>query len=351
MRDLVLSALFLPLRLICCDIERDKLMVLIGQTFESFVTYLPQKQQARIANSPDQIQSQLDTSNKDQSVSEYQSFIERIRSTLPTLCAHGPVKETSTPVLWNIDLSFNNIFVDGQDPTKITSVLDWQLSHINPLFMQARFPQFLEPPKGWKYMPFPAIPALPDDFESLNEEEKEKARQTLYDALLSKYYELSTRSLENKQIITALSFDRRLWEPFTYCQLHSHGSLVPNINTLIRLRDGWSKLGLPGECPYVLTEEELKRHFARIEGYDVRQYVWETVLDALGTDETGWVANERFNAVRKAHKKLWKEFVKMVVKDAGEMTEEKAREVWPFPPTDVGMLSRWRGRLMDLLKV
>ncbi|RJE24176.1 hypothetical protein PHISCL_03495 [Aspergillus sclerotialis] len=304
------------------------------KTFESFAANYPQREKARVAKSPDKIQSQLNTFHENQSVEELNSFIERITSTLPILCAHGPVKETSIPVLWHMDLNLNNIFVDSENPTKITSIIDWQSARIRPLFMQAHFPRFVEP-RGWKFLPFPAMPALPDDFDSLSEEEKEKAKRTLSDAMISKYYELRTRATEeNRKIFTALSFDRRLWEPFLYCQLFSHGSLVPNINTLIRLSEAWSELGLPGDCPYRLTEEELKRHYSRVDDYDARREIRETVFNALRTDESGWVENERFEAVKEMQKQLWEEFVRMVVEEGGEMGIEEARRVWPFPTPD-----------------
>lgn len=185
------------------------------------------------------------------------------------------------------------------------------------------------------------MPALPDDFDSLSEEEKEKTKRTLSDALITKYYELSTRTKkENKKIFTALSFDRRLWEPFTYCRLFSHGSLVPNFNTLVRLSDAWAELGLPGECPYRLTEEELKRHYARVDSYHTKREIWDIVFDVLKTDESGWVEGERFEAVKERHKELWKDFVKTVVEEGGDMSIEGARRFWPFPTPDDSWLER-----------
>ena len=43
-------------------------------------------------------------------------------------------KEISRAALWHRDLHENNIFVDDQDPTKITSIIDWQNVWAAPLY-------------------------------------------------------------------------------------------------------------------------------------------------------------------------------------------------------------------------
>jgi hypothetical protein len=48
------------------------------------------------------------------------------------------------PVLWHSDLHHDNIFVDEADPSKILSIIDWQATHIAPLFQQATTPAFLD---------------------------------------------------------------------------------------------------------------------------------------------------------------------------------------------------------------
>lgn len=289
---------------------------------------LPQHELVSIANSPEAIQNQIKQFDKEQRVEEYESFLERISAVLPILCQHPPVSETSRPVLWHSDLHFSNIFVSSDNPTKISGILDWQSSQLRPLFMQARFPNFLIPPKGYK--PGAAMPVLPKNFKDLSTEDQEAATETKDNACLAKYYELRTHQ-QNKRVYNAMSFDRKLWEPFKYCQLFSHGSLVPAYNCLLRLERSWSSLNLPGECPYSLSKDELERLLGRIEAYEMRRDIWDIVQNKLCTDESGWVPNELWEVANEASKELYESFIESTVTN-GDATMEEARAYWPFLP-------------------
>lgn len=300
----------------------------LGPTFFDFAMSLPQAELALIANSPDAVQKQLHTFDKEQTVEDYKVFIERISTVLPILCAHPPVADTSKPVLWHTDTNLGNIFVSPDDPTKVSSIVDWQSSRIRPLFMHARFPEFLIPPKG--YEPGSSMPALPENFEDLSTEDQEIATNTKNKALLSKYFEYYIKE-HNKRIYNALSFDRKLWEPFTYCRLFSHGSLIPAYNCLSRLEDSWPSLGLPGECPYSLTEKEWQKHFGNAEKYQVQKELGEFVQNGLCTDESGWIPNECWDGANEANKELYESWMKEALAD-GDTTVEEARRYWPFLP-------------------
>lgn len=50
----------------------------------------------------------------------------------------------TTPYLWHNDLHDDNIFVDPNNPEKITGIIDWQSCHISPLFNQNPDPAFLD---------------------------------------------------------------------------------------------------------------------------------------------------------------------------------------------------------------
>ncbi|KIJ42399.1 hypothetical protein M422DRAFT_31342 [Sphaerobolus stellatus SS14] len=46
------------------------------------------------------------------------------------------------------DLSLENVFVDEEDPTKITCIIDWESTCTRPLFQAAHLPAFLQPHHG-----------------------------------------------------------------------------------------------------------------------------------------------------------------------------------------------------------
>jgi aminoglycoside phosphotransferase (APT) family kinase protein len=99
----------------------------------------------------------------------------------------------SRPTLWHLDVHEGNVFVDHQDPTKITSIIDWQNVWAAPLFMQARFLGLADCPH--EYPEGAVMPALPEDFHTLSEDEQKFEKQVLLDLKLKKYYKIATRRL------------------------------------------------------------------------------------------------------------------------------------------------------------
>lgn len=93
----------------------------------------------------------------------------------------------------------------------------------------------------------------------------------------------------NKPIYDAMKLDRRLWEPFTCCQLFSNGSMVPLRNSLARLFQDWANIGLPGSCPFEFTEDDLRRHNEQVQHYQDTVYLWDIVKGQLRTDDSGWI--------------------------------------------------------------
>ncbi|KAE8315097.1 kinase-like domain-containing protein [Aspergillus transmontanensis] len=96
---------------------------------------------------------------------------------------------THTSVLWHGDLNLQNIFVDPKEPTRILGIIDWQSVSLFPLFTQATRPAFLE-----YNGPLPETldkVRLPENFESLNPAEQQKAKalhqaQTLHNLYLAR---------------------------------------------------------------------------------------------------------------------------------------------------------------------
>jgi hypothetical protein len=281
---------------------------------------------AFVANSEKEVRSQLHNFSDSQSVNEYVDLLEKAAKILPVLSCDSRVIESSVPVLWHTDLHLGNIFVSGDDPTNIEGIVDWQSSCVAPLFIQAHFPVFVEPPKG--YNPGLAVPSLPENFDELSPEQQQQAMKDKDRASQSKYYEMSTLGY-NKRVYDAMKLDRRLWEPFTCCRLFSSGSLVPLRNCLIRISQDWAQLGLPGHCPFEFTDEELRRHEELVTRYQDRLYLWDLAKSQLGTDDTGWVPVERWEATKEMNRYLLDMFIETM---SDELSPEGALNKWPFPP-------------------
>ena len=272
------------------------------------------------------MQHQLHNFDESQSIDEYERLLEKVNMVLPILSHHPPVVDVSEPVVWHTDLHLGNIFVSPNESRIIEGIIDWQSSQACSLFIQARFPEFLTPPKSYAFGP--DFPGLPDGFDDLSPEQQKQATNEKELATNSKYYEMSSLAY-NQHVYNAMKLDRRLWEPFTYCQLFSQGSLVPLRECLIRLSEDWSLLGLPGSCPFLMTKRERQKHDSQKLEYDDMCYSWDLLKNQLSADYSGWVPNDRWEATEKANKELYNMFIETMRE---ELTPEAAAKKWPFPP-------------------
>ena len=269
---------------------------------------------------------QLHDFDESQSINEYESLLEKVNMIIPILSEDSRVKDVSDPVIFHTDLHLGNIFISPNEPGVVEGIIDWQSSQACPLFIQARFPEFLMPPKNYTFGP--DLPGLPDGFGDLSPEQQEQAMKEKEMASRSKYYEMSSLA-HNQRVYSAMKLDCRLWEPFIYCQLFFHASLVPLRHCLIRLSEDWSLLGLPGSCPFHFSESERQKHDKQKLQYEDRLYLWDLVKNQLITDNTGWVPNDRWEATEKANKELYNMYIETMRE---ELTPEAASKNWPFPP-------------------
>lgn len=97
-------------------------------------------------------------------------------------------RELCSSVLWHSDLHTDNIFVDPNDPAKIIGVIDWQSTHLSPLFLQARTPSLLgfdgDLPESFDIK-------LPENFDFLSREEQENAKKLRSMQSLYKLYDVA----------------------------------------------------------------------------------------------------------------------------------------------------------------
>ncbi|GKZ34583.1 hypothetical protein AbraIFM66950_004897 [Aspergillus brasiliensis] len=291
-----------------------------------FALSAPRRELTRIAEKSNDVQQDLNSFGNEQSSKEYSDLLEKTLLILPALSQHPGVQDSATSSIWHTDLHLGNIFVSLNDPTKTEGIIDWQSAEAAPLFIQARFPEFLRPPKG--YRSGAEAPKLPDNFEELDPDEKEVAKKEQALAAQSKYYEMLCL-MYNKPVYNAMALDRRLWEPFTRCQLPSNRSLVPLRNSLIHIAQNWELLGLPDSCPFDFSKEELEQHEEQVEYYRDSVYLWDLLKEQLGTDNSGWVPPEQWNSTNKMNRYLFDMYIEMM---SEELPAKEAAKRWPFVP-------------------
>jgi hypothetical protein len=103
---------------------------------------------------------------------------------------------------------------------------------------------------------------------------------------------------------------------------------------LVELTRRWKGLGLPGECAYQPSEEELLKHKKEYEDFEVQQRLKLWLQDSLGSNGDGWLPAEAFEAGEEAQKAAFDEWIKCnreEFRDGNEeATEERARKLWPW---------------------
>ncbi|KAL8935081.1 MAG: hypothetical protein Q9211_004893 [Gyalolechia sp. 1 TL-2023] len=215
-------------------------------------------------------------------------------------------------VLWHGDLHMDNVFVNPDDPTQITGLIDWQATCIAPLFLQASWPHFLdfEGPKHKEMTP----PRLPSNFGQLSPSEQKDAK--------------------NPPVYDALRFQETLKaQIIAYAQSLLVGGGPRLKGKLIMLEDNWGKLvGKDGPpCPLQYSERERQvqqnENELWMQGYMNMLEVLRAIGDAqVGWD--GWVTHEQYEPVKEKVREVRKAFLAQI-SEKEEEREEWAK-IWPF---------------------
>ncbi|OOO11029.1 aminoglycoside phosphotransferase [Aspergillus oryzae] len=229
-------------------------------------------------------------------INNHIELLEKFITLLPYIL---PTGEATRPTLMHHDLHLDNIFVDSADPTKISSIIDWQAVYTAPLFLQARFPSVFDCDDPY---PWGAVqPELPDDFDNLSPMEKELAGEAHDRLRLKKFYELASRKF-NPLLMKAMDAMQNDDDPTSYIfylvgQSSSDG-LVPLRELLVQIYEKWDHIakrkGLTTQCPISFTEEEIREGRRQGEEWAVAFNEYENLrAQLLGKD--GWVSNEEYD--------------------------------------------------------
>ncbi len=235
------------------------------------------------------------------------------------------------PVLWHGDLHMDNIFVHPSDPNQITGLIDWQATHVAPLFCQAGRPDFLDF-NGTKHQEF-SLPRLPSNFSQLSRQEQDNAQDLELKQTLYNYYEIES-ALKNPPVYDALRFQGTIkYHAIAYAASLLTGGEPRFKGKLIALADAWEQIvGKDGPaCPLQYSEEDREAQ-AKEEGLWMMGYNnMVQVLEAIGAAQVGWdgwVEHEHYDAVKERVRDVRKAFLESIAE-----TDEERRAwamLWPF---------------------
>ncbi|KAF9690849.1 hypothetical protein EKO04_011150 [Ascochyta lentis] len=237
------------------------------------------------------------------------------------------IEKVSEPVLWHTDLHMGNIYVSEENPAKIVSLIDWQSIVVSPLFIQARFPEFLPVEEDYA-LGTTDCPKLPQNYNEMDVSDKEYADHKLKEAKLAKVYELSSGS-ENNQAYKALRVPSFFRELFIRCGEVSEEGVIPLRACLIELSKAWNDLGFAGQCPVTFSEDDLKRHERQFQEYRDYHKIHELAMKILGTDSEGWITPQvDFAAKQQQNEELLREVMRRSTEY--KKSPEEIRRIWPY---------------------
>ncbi|KAH9881159.1 hypothetical protein J1614_001654 [Plenodomus biglobosus] len=237
------------------------------------------------------------------------------------------INRVSRPVLWHTDLHMGNIYNKPADPTNICSIIDWQSVAVSPLYLQARFPEFLSIHDDY-VLGLTEEPKLPKDYQDMDADDKKPAELKFEDTKMSKFYELSTAN-QHLRTHHALLMPQFTREIFIRCGEVSSEGAIPLRACLIDFANAWSELGFLGECPFRFSEEDLQKHDQQFQDYRNFHQVQEIARKLLGTDSEGWISPQLDFAERQ---RMNTELLEEIMRRSNEYnkTAEEIRSIWPF---------------------
>lgn len=223
-----------------------------------------------------------------------------------------PTHPLARPVLRHPDLSPNNILVDSSG--NIVGIIDWQHAVTLPLCLCAGIPDHFQ---NWgdaysETLQKPEV-TLPENFDSLSQEEQEAVRETMRRRLVHFYYAALTmrqmpdhfNALRNENAMLRAKLFNRAGAPW-------EGDSLSLKYTMLQVCQKWplslepEAAAASADCPVRFSEEEA-RHC--IHQYDQEQEKLQELAEMrelIGIDALGWVPDdeqlERSRAVAQAIK-------------------------------------------------
>jgi hypothetical protein len=228
------------------------------------------------------------------------------------------VRSISDPTLLHPDLNKRNVYVLDADPTKITALIDWQSTSIEPILSYANeMADLITAPTS---MPMPL-----EDGEGANGDKGDLENQKLQKdiSICRQTFEVAMKGWASKFHDVRVA-DEALPRVIRYCATSWRDGAAALRQELIELSERWNMLGFTGSCPYQPTEEELQKHKKQYEDFKTFQKLKLFLVRAANSNSDGWVPSEAWDAAKEAHKMAFEQWMQTVREnDDPEMTKRR----------------------------
>ena len=256
------------------------------------------------------------------------TILARAKDVMSLIGPENLMAQVSRPVLWHTDLHMGNIFVSETDPTEIVSLIDWQSVVVSPLYLQARFPEILSVGPNSAYEFKMDFPKLPENYDTLDPEEKKIAESRYIEAKMAKGYELATGA-HNTDGYKALCLPYFLRELFYRCGDVSTEGVLPLKAVLIEILQQWDDLKFSAKPPFSFEPQTLQQLERDLQRYRDVQKVQGIARDMLSTDSEGWIAPQIDFGLKKQENQDLLRYVMAHSADYN-MTAQEIYGIWPF---------------------
>ncbi|KAK6369982.1 hypothetical protein LTR64_005221 [Lithohypha guttulata] len=229
---------------------------------------------------------------------EHSRLIDIAQLTMERLSQDKQLTRTSDPMLLHWDLHKRNIYVSAEDPTHVTSIIDWQFTSIEPIFIYANdTPDFAEisnalAAKDEEALATPCISSTQDEHSRRDSLICRKTFEVIIAAKLPR-------------LAAARAIDDTMLRLFRYCRSsHTSSDLVLR-HELLELSRLWSELNM----------SKLKLF----------------LMDKLDSSSEEWVSPESWQSARNANKVFLKQWMEVVGNSEDpDMNEVRGRGLWPW---------------------
>lgn len=262
-----------------------------------------------------------DAGKKLASLARYQQILEKI---IPTDTA------IIKPTLWHNDLHDDNIFVDPYNPEKITGIIDWQSSHISPLFNHSPDPAFLTwdglEPETLDLAPRPALSGLTPKERSAAIRE-----YTIQNVFIGWRKLMHAKNPDLYRVVdfrrtTAYGLIFLAHRMFEYGEAHFQ-------SLLLDLKDTWADLPVVTSnvaFPFDFSETDIQRITTECDGAVAGTELAAEVKEQMGDlwPDKGFIEHERYDECKAVLDQVKSEILQGLAETDEERVEYE--RYWPF---------------------
>ncbi|KAL3422844.1 hypothetical protein PVAG01_04591 [Phlyctema vagabunda] len=264
---------------------------------------------------------------KPETPKEMLELLDQYLRLAPAMIPRLSTEDTHSSTIWHPDLHLDNVFVDPESK-KITNVIDWQKAAALPFFYQCGVPAMFKH-QGPVSNDMNIWPRRPDNYSSLEKEEKEKIDNLIRSECLHKYYLAITHNKNPRHWAALQLQDDLQTQPIRLVQnIWEDSDMFFLRRALINITNAWDDL-CPGAgpCPVRFNEQEMALQIHEEENRGYISEILTVFRKNWGLPPDGSVESARFDEIRTELQQMRDAFV-----DAADNEEDRllAGRLWPF---------------------